>query len=429
MLGDMARSKRELTTLVRRAQAGDVEAYGVLVDRTQRMVFATALSVLKNRELSLDAMQETFLRAFSRLGSLDDPQAFPAWLKQVALSAARNLLRRSRISFVDVSLLSEVVVDDSGILALEAADERTEALSCLQRAVVRMSPFDRRLCERFYHGGWTAARIAEEEGISGVAVRKRLERIRKWLRKEIEMERKGISGEGWASGLPERIVQLLSKPVLTDLPENPVGAVWEVVKATHPEHQEVTVAETVTSEQVRSIVGERQESAIPEFAHRIGPERLLRWDLTLPMLLASRDLPGEQLFMAAGKVYRAGQEGKHQLETFHQAEVLLMGKHMSEWHMMGPITGWLDALLPGARVRVEQMDFPMYCDRGWVVSVLWDGDWVPVIGWGLMKDDIVRAIGRDPDKLRAVGVGMGLERIACLKYGIDDLRKVESSRI
>jgi phenylalanyl-tRNA synthetase alpha chain len=63
------------------------------------------------------------------------------------------------------------------------------------------------------------------------------------------------------------------------------------------------------------------------------------------------------------------------------------------------------------------------------LPVLWDGDWVPVIGWGLMKGRIVQRIGRDPDSLRAVGVGMGLERIACLKYGIDDLREVESTRI
>jgi RNA polymerase sigma-70 factor, ECF subfamily len=427
MLGDMARSGQELTTLVKSAQSGDVEAYGILVERMQRMVFSTVFSVLKDSEQSRDASQEAFLRAFSRLKTLEDPEAFPAWLRQVAFSAARNLLRRSRASFVDVSFLDDVLVEEPPP-SFEAAKERDEAIYHLQRAVVRMSPVDRRMCERFYHGGWSAVRIAEEEKMSSAAVRKRLERIRKWLRKEIEMEKQGAEG-GWTSGLPEKIVQLLSRPVLTDLPENPVGAVWEVVKATHPEHREVPLAEIVTLQEMRTIVGKDPQSVIPGFAHRVDPERLLRWDLTLPMLIASRELSGEQLFMAAGKVYRAGQEGKHQLETFHQAEVLLIGEHMSEWQMMGPVTGWLDALLPGSRVRVEQMDFPLYCDRGWAVSVLWDGDWVPVIGWGSMKKDIVRAIGRDPENVRAVGVGMGLERIACLKYGIDDLRKVEGSKI
>ena len=51
-------------------------------------------------------------------------------------------------------------------------DEQRQALS---RAMLCLSLGDRRLCERYYHGGWTTGRIAAEEGLSGPAARKRLE--------------------------------------------------------------------------------------------------------------------------------------------------------------------------------------------------------------------------------------------------------------
>ncbi|RPJ55054.1 MAG: hypothetical protein EHM23_27415 [Acidobacteria bacterium] len=220
---------------------------------------------------------------------------------------------------------------------------------------------------------------------------------------------------------------MLSKPILTDLPENPVGAVWEIVKETHPGHTEVQLAETFAADELRSVVGDKS-SLIPSFAHRVDDRRILRWDLTAPMLLKSRELRGQDFLMAAGKVYRNVQEDGRSLETFHQAEVLLIGDR-DEWKMMGPITHWLDKLLPEARIRVEQMDFEIYTDRGWAVSVLWEGVWEPVLGFARFRDEIVRAIGRDPEKVAAVGVGMGLERIACLKYGIDDVRKVEAAQV
>ena len=418
----MTEPESDLRETVEKAQRGDLEAYGRLVTEHQGWLFAVVLGIVHDEQAAEDTVQEAFLKAFRRLSTLQDAQAFPAWLRRIAVSIALNQVRNRRLTFVDAAMAETVAIEES------RADvhEEDELLSFLRRAMVGLSPDDRRLCERFYHGGWTAARLAESEGISAVAMRKRLERIRKQLRKEIEMNQQK-SGEKSGAGLPERIIRLLSKPILTDLPENPVGAVWEIVKETHPGHAEVQLVDTFDTEDLKSVVGEKA-SLVPSFAHRVDDRRILRWDLTAPMLMKSRELGGQNFLMAAGKVYRNVQEDGRSLETFHQAEVLLIGDR-DEWAMMGPITRWLDKLLPEARIRVEQMDFEMYTDRGWAVSVLWEDVWEPVLGFARFRDEIVRAVGRDPKKVAAVGVGMGLERIACLKYGIDDVRKVEAAQV
>jgi phenylalanyl-tRNA synthetase alpha subunit len=52
-----------------------------------------------------------------------------------------------------------------------------------------------------------------------------------------------------------------------------------------------------------------------------------------------------------------------------------------------------------------------------------------VLAWGVFIDRIVRHLGADPSTHTAIGVGHGLERLAMLRYGIDDIRKVEGARV
>jgi phenylalanyl-tRNA synthetase alpha chain len=66
--------------------------------------------------------------------------------------------------------------------------------------------------------------------------------------------------------------------------------------------------------------------------------------------------------------------------------------------------------------------------RAWELSVDVDGAWFEVLAWGVFSDKIVRHLGGDPVRHTAVGFGCGLERVAMLRYGIDDIRKVESAR-
>ena len=52
-----------------------------------------------------------------------------------------------------------------------------------------------------------------------------------------------------------------------------------------------------------------------------------------------------------------------------------------------------------------------------------------VLAWGFFKDEIVAHVGGDPSRHAAVGVGCGLERLAMLRYGIDDIRKIDVASV
>jgi phenylalanyl-tRNA synthetase alpha subunit len=58
-----------------------------------------------------------------------------------------------------------------------------------------------------------------------------------------------------------------------------------------------------------------------------------------------------------------------------------------------------------------------------------DGRWSEVLAWGVFTDRIVAHLGGDPKIHTAIGVGYGLERLAMLRYGFDDIRKIDVSRV
>src|SRR4029453_15589687 len=84
-----------LTALVLRAQAGDVDAYARLVESTQTMVYAVAVTVLRDRAKAQDGGPQAYLRAFRPLGDLEEPAAFAGWLRRIVITVALNM-RRSR---------------------------------------------------------------------------------------------------------------------------------------------------------------------------------------------------------------------------------------------------------------------------------------------------------------------------------------------
>ena len=83
--------------LVRRAQAGDRDAFGSLVERHAPMVRRLTRTVLGNVEDAEDAAQDTFLSAWTALDRFDPTAALGPWLARIALNAARDLRRRRRV--------------------------------------------------------------------------------------------------------------------------------------------------------------------------------------------------------------------------------------------------------------------------------------------------------------------------------------------
>lgn len=87
--------------LAARAQRGDREAEGSLIRRLYPGVQALASRMLRDGDISRDAAQEAFLRAFSRLDQFDGSHPFSSWLFRILVNVIRDEARRRRIALID----------------------------------------------------------------------------------------------------------------------------------------------------------------------------------------------------------------------------------------------------------------------------------------------------------------------------------------
>lgn len=123
--------------LVRRARGGDVQAFGVLYDRTVRLVRAVAADAGPN--LAEDVTHDAFLRAYRNLPSLRDPAKFSVWLIGIARMIVRERKRARRFEPLSVDT-------PQAFTNAEKIDDDTEELLLL---VARL-PEEERLAIRFY---------------------------------------------------------------------------------------------------------------------------------------------------------------------------------------------------------------------------------------------------------------------------------------
>jgi RNA polymerase sigma factor (sigma-70 family) len=390
------------------------------------MAYAVARGVLRDPALAEDAAQEAYLRAFRRIRDLEEPAAFIGWLRRIVITVALNVRRRYRHTFVQLDDVPEMPI----------LDEAETSWSELQRqrlagALLTLTTEERRICDRRYHGRWSTARLAADAGIDDAAMRKRLQRIREKLRKEIEVaEQRGIRSDEIRPEFPAKVVELLARPKLTDLPDNPVGSVLEQLRATYADFEDQALPEIIDFTAAQRSIGDHALYIDPVELHRVDERSILRYDLTLPMLLSVRYSGRPIRAFAAGKTYRACQTDATHLEAFHQAEVFWMDERprLDRWLMTARVLQSVDAMFPGRQVKIVPTRFPM-CTQAWELEVEDDGRWVEALAWGVYTDRVVEHLGGDPAAHTAMGAGHGLERLAMIRYGIDDARKIEGARV
>lgn len=129
--------------LIRKAQAGSIEAYNLLVSRWEKRVYNYLLRLVRNREDSLDLCQDVLLKAYQNLRKLEDPDRFAAWLFRIAHNEAFSLLRRKRPDAVDTDPAAAEAAAASppgpGMLPMEtsiAVDAALRRLTVEQREAV-----------------------------------------------------------------------------------------------------------------------------------------------------------------------------------------------------------------------------------------------------------------------------------------------------
>ncbi len=164
------------------ARRGDRGAFERLVQATQRMVSTVALAITRDLQSSEDIAQETYLKAWQRLGSMQHPDSFLPWLRHVARNHAIDQVRRRRYQvrpMLDPDDLGSMT-DDHDPGPAESL-QRAEQHRLLLQALEQIPDQSRDALLLFYREGQSSRQVALLLGISDAAVRKRLQRARSSL--------------------------------------------------------------------------------------------------------------------------------------------------------------------------------------------------------------------------------------------------------
>lgn len=173
----VARAALDETTLVVRAQEGDVHAFEELARRHQDALFRVAARVLGNRADAEDALQEALLDAWKKIGAFRGEAAFSTWMYRIVTNRCTAALRRHRPT-VPVSEIGDDALASSGSRSPEHVAEVDAEMAALSCAVARL-PGDQRTCWVLRElEGLGYAEIAEITGAGETAVRGRIHRAR-----------------------------------------------------------------------------------------------------------------------------------------------------------------------------------------------------------------------------------------------------------
>lgn len=137
--------------------------------------------------------------------------------------------------------------------------------------------------------------------------------------------------------------------------------------------------------------------------------------------------------LAPGRVYRRDSDATH-TPMFHQLEGLLIDEGTTMAELKGTLEYFIKAIFGEDRkIRLRPHHFPFtepsaevdvscgLCGGKGCKSCKNEG-WLEILGAGMVHPNVIRSAGLDPDKYQGFAFGMGIERIAMLKYGVDDLR-------
>jgi phenylalanyl-tRNA synthetase alpha chain len=127
--------------------------------------------------------------------------------------------------------------------------------------------------------------------------------------------------------------------------------------------------------------------------------------------------------IAPGRVYRVDSDATHS-PMFHQVEGLWIDRDVTFADLKGTLTEFLRNFFErdDMRIRFRPSFFPFTEPSAEVDMAFGNDDWLEIVGAGQVHPNVLRAVGIDPEEYQGFAFGMGPDRLAMLRYGVNDLR-------
>ncbi len=140
---------------------------------------------------------------------------------------------------------------------------------------------------------------------------------------------------------------------------------------------------------------------------------------------------GPMRFISCGKAYRNEATDMTHEAQFYQVDAFVIGENISLSHLKWTLERFFQKFLGGkVEIRFRPGFFP-FVEPGVEVDMKLLGDtvperllgkWIEILGAGMLHPNVLRAGGIDPEKYQGWAFGGGIERLAMLKWGVDDVR-------
>ena len=151
-----------------------------------------------------------------------------------------------------------------------------------------------------------------------------------------------------------------------------------------------------------------------------------------PLLLRTHTSPMQIRFLeendppiriaVPGKCYRYEATDATHEWMMHQVEILAIDKNISISNLKGTLQSFAYEMFGSdAKIMLRNSYFP-FVEPGVEMAVFFRGQWLEVMGAGMVHPDIIKAAGYDPSVYTGFAAGMGIERIAMLLWDIEDIR-------
>ncbi len=126
--------------------------------------------------------------------------------------------------------------------------------------------------------------------------------------------------------------------------------------------------------------------------------------------------------IAPGRVYRVDSDATHS-PMFHQVEGLWVDENISFANLKGVVQDFLQRFFErdDLTVRFRPSFFP-FTEPSAEMDMSWNGGWLEIGGCGMVHPEVFKHVNIDSEKYRGFAFGLGVERLAMLRYGVNDLR-------
>ncbi|WP_031425969.1 RNA polymerase sigma factor [Flavimarina sp. Hel_I_48] len=174
-------NQKDDNQLIETIRDGKTNAYAVLIERYERLVFSLALRMMKNREDAEEVAQDVFVKAYQSLNSFKGEAKFSSWLYRITYNRSLDMLARKKRQPTFENTETIVNLNLDAIENVLDAMERKTQQELIQQAINQLEADEAFVISIYYYQDQSVKEIAEITGLSESNVKIKLYRSRKKL--------------------------------------------------------------------------------------------------------------------------------------------------------------------------------------------------------------------------------------------------------